>query len=293
LGISPNFINLIRSDSLLTPVDLGSYSSRVTMMVGNAARESATKMRLLISQTLAPELGVSPHDLVFANNRIYPSQSPEKGISFEEALHIVVRKIGEVSTAGAYTPPKPLGDYKGRGVGPSPAYSFNACCVLLTVDTETGKTRVEKVWLAHDIGKVLHRKSAEGQVVGSVYMALGEVFMEEQAFLSSGVHRCPSMLEYKSPTFLEMPEVEVFFIEDGDPEGPFGAKEVGQGPLLPVVPATLNALYDAIGVRFDEIPVTPEKILFALQRKVQRVGPKFYPPFSFPPPLKVSPPEGF
>ncbi|MHA2609953.1 MAG: molybdopterin-dependent oxidoreductase [bacterium JZ-2024 1] len=293
LGISPYAIKLVRSDSLLAPVDLGSYSSRVTMMVGNAAREAATKLKEFISQTLAPELGVSPHDLIFAENRIYPSQSPEKSIPFEEALKIILKKNGEVTTTGAYTPPKPLGEYKGRGVGPSPSYSFNACCVLLTVDTETGKTRVEKVWLAHDIGKVLHRKSAEGQVVGSVYMALGEVFWEEQAFLPSGVHRCPSMLEYKTPTFLEMPDVEVFFIEEGDPEGPFGAKEVGQGPLLPVIPATLNALYDAIGIRFDEIPVTPEKILFALQRKVKRIGPKFYPHFSFPEPLKIGLPEGF
>lgn len=115
-----------------------------------------------------------------------------------------------------------------------------------------------KVWIGHDIGKVINPYLVQGQVEGSVYMAIGEALMEEQVF-RKGMHKMPSLLEYKSPTFLEMPEVDTSLIESLDPKGPYGAKEAGQGPLLPVLPALANAVYDALGVRIDEIPITPEK----------------------------------
>lgn len=114
--------------------------------------------------------------------------------------------------------------------------------------------------------------------------------MEEQVF-RKGLHKSPSMLEYKSPTTLETPEIHTILVETDDPEGPFGAKEAGQGPLLPVIPAVANAVYDAVGVRIDEIPITPDKILKALELKRQgkapRVGPEKLPLFSFPEPLKL------
>ena len=131
-----------------------------------------------------------------------------------------------------------------------------------------------RVWIAHDIGRALNPTLVRGQVEGSVYMGLGEALMEEQAFrrlpprLSHAlVHKFPSMLEYKSPTTLDMPEVVTELVEHPDPRGPFGAKEVGQGPLLPVMPAVANAVYDAVGVRIDEVPITPEKILQARSRR--------------------------
>ena len=133
-----------------------------------------------------------------------------------------------------------------------------------------------KVWIAHDIGRALNPMLVRGQVEGSVYMGLGEALMEEQAFrrlppqLSHAlVHKFPSMLEYKSPTTLDMPEVTTYLIEDPDPNGPFGAKEVGQGPLLPIMPAVANAIFDAVGVRIDEIPITPDKVLRALEKKAK------------------------
>src|SRR5438477_13190559 len=128
-------------------------------------------------------------------------------------------------------------------------------------------------------------------------MALGEVLMEEQEFRGErgprvlGVHRIPSMLEYKSPTTFETPEIHTFLVESIDPEGPFGAKEVGQGPLLPVIPAVANAVHDAVGVRIDETPISPEKVVRALelaaQGKVARVGPEKLPLFRFPAPRVV------
>jgi 4-hydroxybenzoyl-CoA reductase subunit alpha len=166
--------------------------------------------------------------------------------------------------------------------------------VDIDVDPDTGWITVNKVWIAHDIGKAINPYLVEGQIEGSVYMALGEVLMEEQTF-RKGVHKIPSLLEYKSPTFLEMPEVDTVLIESLDPEGPYGAKEAGQGPLLPVIPAVTNAVYDAIGVRIDDIPITPDKILKALELRARgqepRLGPRGIPAFDFPPPRHIDVPD--
>jgi CO/xanthine dehydrogenase Mo-binding subunit len=124
-------------------------------------------------------------------------------------------------------------------------------------------------------------------------MGLGEALMEEMAYRPNrfGVHKIPSMLDYKSLTTMEMPEVETILVEDPDPNGPFGAKEVGQGPLLPVIPAIANAVFDAVGVRIDEVPITPEKILRALQSQSRRVGPDRFPDIEWPESMRVAPPE--
>jgi hypothetical protein len=164
------------------------------------------------------------------------------------------------------------------------------------VDEGTGDVVVERVWIAHDIGRAINETLVVGQIEGSVYMALGEALMEEQIF-RKGLHKIPSLLEYKSPTFLEMPPVETILVNTDDPEGPFGAKEAGQGPLLPVIPALANAVYDAVGVRIDEIPISPDKVLAALEQKrkggVGWVGPRGVPPFQFRDPIKVEPPSGW
>jgi CO/xanthine dehydrogenase Mo-binding subunit len=169
------------------------------------------------------------------------------------------------------------------------------------VDATTGWVHVEKIYLAHDLGRAINPTLARGQVEGSVYMALGEALMEEQSFRrlparksSALVHRAPSMLEYKSPTFLEMPEVVIDFCGEPDPAGPFGAKEAGQGPLLPIMPALANAVYDAVRVRIDEVPITAEKVLRALEEKRDgrpaRYGPTAFPQINWPEPLQVPPP---
>jgi CO/xanthine dehydrogenase Mo-binding subunit len=135
------------------------------------------------------------------------------------------------------------------------------------------------------VGRALNPLLVEGQVEGSVYMGLGEALMEEQVF-RKGVHKIPSLLEYKSPTTLETPEIHTILVEGDDPEGPFGAKEAGQGPLLPVIPAVANAVYDAVGVRIDETPISPEKVVKAMESKRQgkppRLGPDRLPVFTFP-----------
>ena len=288
LGIDPMDVRPVTGDTDLGPVDLGSYSSRVTLMMGNAAIEAATRARDLLAQAVSKKLGVPASRLVFAGGRVFDAENPETGRTFAEAVVLAEESFGTIGTVGSYAPPASAARYKGGGVGPSPTYSYTACVVEVEVDPATGWIHVPRVYIAHDIGRALNPTLARGQVEGSVYMALGEALMEEQIFrrlppsLSSAlVHKFPSMLEYKSPTSHDMPEVDCELVEDPDPAGPFGGKEVGQGPLAPVIPALCNAVYDAVGVRIDEIPVTPEKIVAALEARAKgkpaRYGPHLVP----------------
>jgi CO/xanthine dehydrogenase Mo-binding subunit len=294
LGIRPEDVRVVTADTDLTPVDLGSYSSRVTLMTGNAAREAAEKLRLQLLGAAAKKLEASPEDLVARDRRIFVRGDPGRGLAFDEAARLAEAAHGTLVAAGSYTPPRRAAKFKGSGVGPTPAYSYSACAVEVTVDPDTGDVRVDRVWVAHDGGTAINPLLVEGQVEGSIYMGLGEALMEESAFRVHGLHKIPSLLEYKSPTTLETPEITTLLVETRDPEGPFGAKEAGQGPLLPVIPAVANAVYDAVGVRIDEVPITPEKVLKALDRKAQgkapRVGPERLPHVVFPEPIRVPPP---
>ena len=297
LGVDISTVRVVTGDTGIAPVDLGSYSSRVTIMMGNAAVQAAERLRAQIAAVVSETLGSRPDRIVFSQGRVFAADSSGPGMTFVEAVHAAEAELGTLSAVGSYAPPKPPGKYKGAGVGPSPAYSFSACVVETEVDERTGWIHVPKIWIAHDIGRAINPTLAKGQVIGGVYMGLGEALMEEQSFrrlpekLSGAlVHRAPSMLDYKSLTSLDMPEVEVALIEDPDPNCPYGAKEVGQGPLLPVMPAVANAIFDAVGVRVDEIPITPDKVLRALHAKDKRVGPASFPTVPYPAPTFVLPP---
>ena len=299
LGIDPFDIRVVTADTDLTPVDLGSYSSRVTLMTGNAAIQAAERARELLVLAVAEKLGTPIENLSLAERRVFDVENPEVGVSFAEAVVLAESKFGTIGTVGSYSPPASPGKFKGAGVGPSPAYSYSAAVAEVDVDPSTGIVVVERIWIAHDIGKSINPMLVMGQVEGSVYMGLGEILMEEMAYRGNRniVHKFPSMLEYKSPTTLEMCDVKTYLIEDADPNGPFGAKEVGQGPLLPVPPAVANAVYDAVGVRIDEVPIMPEKVLKALRDKERgrshRYGPTSVPEVAWPDPLKVlTPAEG-
>jgi 4-hydroxybenzoyl-CoA reductase subunit alpha len=297
LGIDPFDIRVITADTDLTPVDLGSYSSRVTLMTGNAALQAAERARELLTVAVAAKLNVPIQNISFADRRAFDVENPEISVTFAEAVVLAESKFGTIGTVGSYSPPPSPGKFKGAGVGPSPAYSYSAAIAEVDVDPETGITTVERIWIGHDIGRSINPALVMGQVEGGVYMGLGEVLMEEMVYRGNRnvVHKFPSMLEYKSPTTMEMCDVKTFLIEDPDPNGPFGAKEVGQGPLLPVMPAVVNAIYDAVGVRVDEVPASPEKVLAALKAKAKgqegRFGPKGVPDVNWGEPLKVLPPS--
>jgi 4-hydroxybenzoyl-CoA reductase alpha subunit len=296
LGVPPGEVRVFTADTDLTPVDLGSYSSRVTLMTGNAALQAAERARELLASAVAGKLEARPEELVFAEGRVFPASDPDTSVSFAEAVVAAEKHFGTLATVGHYAPPAPAGKFKGSGVGPSPAYSYTAAVAEVTVDPETGMVRAEKVWIAHDLGRAIHGPSVVGQIEGSVYMGLGEALFEETIHRAAHnlVPVAPSMLGYKSPTALDMCDVESFVIEDPDPQGPFGAKEVGQGPLLPIPPAIVNAIHDAVGVRIDEVPATPDKVLRALLAREQgrepRVGPERLPDLPWPETVRVRPP---
>jgi 4-hydroxybenzoyl-CoA reductase alpha subunit len=202
LGVDPFDVRPVTGDTDLTPVDLGSYSSRVTLMMGNAAIEAAERARDLLAAAVGDRLGVAKDRLVFAGRRVFDSEDPTRGMTFAEAVCAAEARFGTIGTTGSYTPAKSAAKFKGGGVGPSPTYSYTAAIVEVEVDPDTGWLSVPRVWIAHDVGASINPVLVRGQVEGSVYMGLGEALMEEQAFrrlpprLSHAlVHKFPSMLE--------------------------------------------------------------------------------------------------
>jgi CO/xanthine dehydrogenase Mo-binding subunit len=270
LGVLPEDVHVVSGDTALAPVDLGSYSSRVTFMAGNAAKDAALKLRDQLAAVAAEQLGVPVERILCAYRRYYDHEDPEKFLPFTDVAVAAEAKHGTLSAAGWYKPPPGIGGtFKGAGVGPTPAYSYQAAVAEVTVDRETGVLTVDRIVTAHDCGRALNPVNVEGQVEGSAYMGYGEAIGEEQVF-RGGLHKKPSLLDYKIPTSLDTPVLEAIIVETVDAEGPYGAKEAGEGPLNPVIPAIANAVYDAIGVRFDETPITAEKILTALGKRDRR-----------------------
>ncbi len=271
LGVRPERIKLVAADTELTPVDLGSYSSRVTFMAGNACLEAARSMREQIFQAVAKKFGCDPGLLDARDDGVFSTDDSRLRIGFEEAVAIALDFHGALVAKGTYAPPEEArgGKFKGSGVGPSPSYSYSAQVAEVSVDTETGRVQVHRIIAAHDCGKALNPLSVEGQIEGSVYMGLGQALQEEMVW-HNGRLMNPTLLEYRIPSTLETPEIESIIVESIDPEGPFGAKEAGEGSLAATIPAIANAVYDAVGVRINSLPITPEKILAALREKQKR-----------------------
>ena len=331
LGCSLSRVKIVAADTDLTPIDIGSYSSRVTFMAGNATLRAAEEVRKQIASAAAKKMNCSVEELVFWDDGVWrsgleldnqmPAQTPrgpdgrgrpsphgsrvqlgseilqgseqpsvsgrvegqilrgslqqkrkEEGpkdsISFEEAVVAAIDFHGTLTGTGSYAPPPEArgGKHKGGGVGPSPAYSYSAQVAEVSVDEDTGEVAVHKVWAAHDCGRALNPVSVEGQIIGSVWMGMGQALTEEMIW-KDGLLMNPGLLEYRSPSSVESPEVEAIIVESIDPEGPFGAKECSEGSLAATIPAIANAIYDAVGVRLHECPFTPERVLAALRAK--------------------------
>jgi 4-hydroxybenzoyl-CoA reductase subunit alpha len=302
LGCSLSRIKIVAADTDLTPIDIGSYSSRVTFMAGNATLRAAQEIKKQIALAAARKMNCTPEELSFRDDAVSrkngtgtPSVSPVQAsvsghvegqilrgslqqkrkdeppkdrITFEEAVVAAIDFRGALTGTGSYAPPPEArgGKHKGAGVGPSPAYSYSAQVAEVSVDEETGEVTVHKVWAAHDCGRALNPVSVEGQIIGSVWMGMGQALTEEMVW-KDGMLMNPGLLEYRSPSAIESPEVEPIIVESLDPEGPFGAKECSEGSLAATIPAIANAIYDAVGVRLHESPFTPERVLAALRAK--------------------------
>ena len=309
LGCSLGRIRIVAADTDLTPIDIGSYSSRVTFMAGNATLRAAAEVKKQIVSAAARKMGCAADELVFRDDVVVrkklagesaattqshsatqseasvsgrvegqilrgslqqkrKDEGPKDSMSFEEAVVAAIDFNGTLTGTGSYAPPAEArgGKHKGGGVGPSPAYSYSAQVAEVSVDEETGEVTVHKVWAAHDCGRALNPVSVEGQIIGSVWMGMGQALTEEMVW-KDGMLMNPGLLEYRSPSSVESPEVEPIIVESVDPEGPFGAKECSEGSLAATIPAIANAIYDAVGIRMHESPFTPERVLAALRTK--------------------------
>jgi 4-hydroxybenzoyl-CoA reductase subunit alpha len=308
LGCSLSRVKVIAADTDLTPIDIGSYSSRVTFMNGNATLRAAQEVKKQIAAAAAKKMACAAEDLVFRDDQVRPKdladrsvratqvesapvqtsvsgrvegqilrgslqqrckdEGPKDSLTFEEAVVAAIDFHGALTGTGSYAPPPEArgGKHKGAGVGPSPAYSYSAQVAEVSVDEETGEVTVHKVWAAHDCGRALNPVSVEGQIIGSVWMGMGQALTEEMVW-KDGMLMNPGLLEYRSPSSVESPAIEPIIVESIDPEGPFGAKEASEGSLAATIPAIANAIYDAVGVRLHESPFTPERVLAALRDK--------------------------
>jgi 4-hydroxybenzoyl-CoA reductase alpha subunit len=272
LGVPLDWVRVYRGDTDFTPVDLGAYSSRVTLMIGNACIEACRKVKSLVQQVVADTWEVDPSRVQLVRGHALDVEDGARKMPIREAFNLAEAKQGALGATGSYNTPKEgvHGEYRGGTIGASPTYSFTAHVAEVEVDPETGFVNVESIWIAHDCGKALNPVLVEGQMEGSAYMGFGEALMEQQIFKDAdhgraGLHDAPSLLDYRIPTSMDTPELESLIIESLDPEGPYGAKEAGEGPLHPSIPAIANAIYDAVGVRMDALPFSPPRVWRRIQ----------------------------
>lgn len=264
LGLDYREINLICQDTLLAPMDNGTYDSRVTHGCGHAVKNAAMEARRKLLAAAALDLALRPEHLECAGSQIYSIYDPKKRIPFFEAVGKYQNSWGTLFGVGEYTPPQPQGNYQGKLIGPSPAFGFSAQAAEVDVDLETGQIRIVKYWEAGDCGQPINPMAVEGQVEGAISMGIGQALYEEMIVGKDGRIVNANFHDYKIPTAMDMPEMDTQTVESYDPNSAFGNKETGEGPTCCVAPAILNALYDAIGIRFTETPITPEKVLKAL-----------------------------
>src|SRR5262247_955302 len=268
LGLDISRVRIVTGDSEVVPKDNGSYSSRVTFMVGNAAIDAAQNLKRLLVAAAARKLEANPGDIECLGE-LYRAGAQDKGLTFSEVVTEALVDTGTITVTGNYsTIAESHGGkkYRGAAIGGTMGYSYSAQVVEISVDEETGVVSVDKVWVAHDCGKALNRLTVEGQVQGSVWMGMGQAMSEETAY-HDGLMLTANMLDYRVPTIQDSPPIEVGIVESNDPHGPFGAKEAGEGSLAAFLPALTNAIADATGMRFNDLPVTPDRVFAALDRR--------------------------
>lgn len=265
LGVDLGRIRVITNDSAITPKDNGSYSSRVTFMVGNAAIEAAKALREKLVDAAARKLEADPADIECAGEQFTVRGAAQSALGFQEVVLAALALEGTITVKGTFScPPEAQGGkHRGGAVGSTMGFSYGAQVAEVNVDIATGLVRVEKIWAALDCGFAINPLAVEGQIEGSVWMGMGQALGEETRF-QDGLPMHANFLDYRVPTAVESPPIEVYIVESLDPLGPFGAKEAGEGALSGCPPAVVNAVADAIGIDIDMLPVTPDRVLAAL-----------------------------
>ncbi len=268
LGVPLSSVELINKDTALKPWDVGDHASRATFIGGNAALLAARDARRQLLRLAAAELNEDPLNLDIKDGVVFSLVEPSKKEEYAKILRRVhFRKNGAMIMSSAfYDPPTEMSDPDTMLGNISMTYGFGTQAALVEVDEETGSVDVLKIVAVHDAGRILNPSGAEGQVQGGIVMSLSYT-LYEQLILDEGMVMNPSFADYKLPTSLEIPEIEVYFVGEPDPSGPFGAKGVGEHGCIPTVAAIANAIYDAVGVRLYELPLSPDKVLSAIDAR--------------------------
>ncbi len=269
LGVRLNRIRVISADSALTPKDNGSYSSRVTFMVGNASLDAAEALKGILVKAAAKKLDAREEDIEVIDEIFMVTGSQDPGLTFQDVVKAALIDTGTITVKGTYTCPiEYQGDKKIRGsaIGATMGFCYAAQVVEASVDEITGKVTAHKVWVAVDVGKALNPLAVEGQTQGGVWMGMGQALSEETRY-DDGRMMHGNILDYRVPTMAESPDIEVIIVESIDPNGPFGAKEASEGMLAGFLPAVLEAVYEAVGVRATDFPLSPDRITELLDAK--------------------------
>jgi 4-hydroxybenzoyl-CoA reductase subunit alpha len=270
LGLDMNRVRVIAADSEVTPKDNGSYSSRVTFYVGNATLDAAQNLRRILIEAAARKLEANPEDIEVLGE-VYRAGSQDQGIPYKEVVMEALRDTGTITAKGIFnTIPESWGGkkYRGAAIGGTMGFSYAAQVVEVTVDEYTGQVDVDNVWVAHDCGKAINRLTVEGQIEGSVWMGMGQALSEETSYYD-GLMVANNMLDYRVPTIADSPPIHAHIVESNDPYGPYGAKEAGEGSLSGFIPAVANAIHDATGIRFKDMPITPDKVFLAMEKQAR------------------------
>lgn len=276
LGVPVRKVNFICQDTLLSPMDNGTMDSRATYGAGHAVKNAALDAKRKLLEVAGVQLGVRAEQLECRDETIYSIYDSKKTMSFWDAVWKYQDIVGTVFGTGDYTPPQPKGDYPGKIIGPSPAFGFTAQVAEVDVDLRTGQVKVLKYYEATDCGKAINPASVEGQVEGGISMGLGQALIEEIVVDRKGRIMNANFHDYKIPTTMDMPDMDTEIVDSYDHTSAYGGKEVGEAPTGPVCAAILNAVYDAIGIRFKELPLTPEKVFRAMRGEDPR-GPELEP----------------
>ncbi|MEO8134518.1 MAG: 4-hydroxybenzoyl-CoA reductase subunit alpha, partial [Betaproteobacteria bacterium] len=273
LGLSFSRLRVFANDSAVTPKDNGSYSSRVSFMVGNAALNAAQALKQVLVAAAARKLETAGEDIECLGEA-YRDRNSARTLPYNDVVAAALADAGTITVKGAWsTPPETQGGkFRGAAVGSSAGFSYSAQVVEVAVDEDTGVVRVVQVWVAHDCGRAINPLAVEGQVQGSVWMGLGQALSEETQY-PDGLPLSANLLDYRVPTIVESPPIAVQIVEAPDPNGPFGAKEAGEGSLAGFLPALTNAIADATGLRITRLPASPERVLDAVRarRRAERL----------------------
>ena len=268
MGVEYHVMRIVAADTETTPRGLGTYSSRVTLMGGNASRMAGEEVKRQVLEAASELLGTPAEGLDARGGQVFVNDEPGRMVSWADAAALFFSEKGPLVGKGWYSPPESLGgSHKGSTVGTSPAYSFSVCIAEVEVDMETGKVTVTKLTDAHDVGTAINPMAVEGQCEGAGVMMLSEALLEDVAFDAEGRIKNPSLHDYLIATACDAPEIDTIVVPSYEPNGPYGGKECGEGSTLPVIGAIANAVSDAIGVRVTKIPITPERVRALIRQK--------------------------